>query len=207
MRGVTDHCQSRRKQLIVGCDANAHHIGLLLGSTSTNLRDLMESLVSSNLNILNSINELTFVVCNRKEVIELTLGTNKIGILVSNWHVYDKPSLSDHRYICFQKGNITNYVTFRNPMRSNWELYKEDLKANLQFSSRRLHSIRAIDWSVHKLQWTIILSCYWNCPGQTIRSPRMAFVAIRSWAGWQPKQESYSMWQVRTPTRDPHPLQ
>jgi hypothetical protein len=32
----------------------------------------------------------------------LTLGSNKIGDLVSNWHVSDETSLSDHRYICFQ---------------------------------------------------------------------------------------------------------
>jgi hypothetical protein len=106
MRDIIEHCQSRKRQLIIGRDANAHHI--LWGSTSTNPRGetLMEYLVSSNLNILNCSNEPTFVVCNRKKVIDLTLGTNKIGDLVSNWHVSDEPSLSDHRYICFQIGNI-----------------------------------------------------------------------------------------------------
>jgi hypothetical protein len=44
----------------------------------------MEILVSSNLNILNWGNEPTFVVRNWKEVIDLTLGTNKIGDLGSN---------------------------------------------------------------------------------------------------------------------------
>jgi hypothetical protein len=67
----------------------------------------MEFVVSSNLNILNHGNEPTFVVCNRKEVIALTLGTNNILNLVSNCLVSDEPSLSDHRYICFQLGNIT----------------------------------------------------------------------------------------------------
>jgi hypothetical protein len=79
----------------------------------------MEFLVSSNMNILNRGNEPTFAVRNRREVIDLTLGTNKIEVLVSNWHVSDEPSLSDHRYICFQIDNITtNYVTFRNPKRT-----------------------------------------------------------------------------------------
>jgi hypothetical protein len=80
MRGITDHYQSRKKHLTVGCDANAHNI--LWGSTGTNSR--MEFLVSSNLNILNHGNEPTFVVRNRKEVIDLTLGANKIGDLVSS---------------------------------------------------------------------------------------------------------------------------
>jgi hypothetical protein len=47
--------------------------------------------VSSNLNILNHGNEPTFVVCNRKEVIEQTLGTNKISNLVSDLHVSGEP--------------------------------------------------------------------------------------------------------------------
>jgi hypothetical protein len=44
----------------------------------------MEYLVSSNLNILNQGNKPVSVVRNRKEVINLTLGTNKIADLVSN---------------------------------------------------------------------------------------------------------------------------
>jgi hypothetical protein len=65
----------------------------------------VEYLVSTNLNILNKGNEPTFVISNRKEVIDLTLGTDKIGDLVTNWHISDKitfctfatrsPSLND----------------------------------------------------------------------------------------------------------------
>jgi hypothetical protein len=49
MRDIIEHCQSRKKQIVVGCDANAHHI--LWGSTGTNPtgESLMEFLVSSNL--------------------------------------------------------------------------------------------------------------------------------------------------------------
>jgi hypothetical protein len=144
VRDIIEHCRSRKKQLFVGCDANAHHI--LWGSTGTNPRgdSLMEFLVSSNLNILNRGNEPIFAVHNRKEVIDLTLGTNKIGDLVSN-----EASLSDHRYICFQIGNITtNYVTFRNPQRTKWESYKDNLKGNLEIISHKLRTIKDIR-SVH----------------------------------------------------------
>jgi hypothetical protein len=67
---IIDYCHSRKKQLIIECDANAHYI--LWGSTSTNPRgeSFMKYLVSSNLNILNQGNEPTFVVRNRKEVID-----------------------------------------------------------------------------------------------------------------------------------------
>jgi hypothetical protein len=89
--------------------------------------------VTSNLNIVNPGNEPYFVVCNRMEVINLILGTNKIGDLVSNWHVSDEPSLSDHRYICFEIGNITmNQVTLRDTRRINWESYKDNLMKNLE---------------------------------------------------------------------------
>jgi hypothetical protein len=55
----------------------------LWGSTGTNPRgeSFKEFLVSSNLNILNHGNKPTFGVCNRKDVIDLTLETNKIGNL------------------------------------------------------------------------------------------------------------------------------
>jgi hypothetical protein len=59
-------------QLISGCDANAHHI--IWGSTDINPQGecLMEYLVSKYLNILNKGNEPTFVISNRKEVIDDT---------------------------------------------------------------------------------------------------------------------------------------
>jgi hypothetical protein len=81
---------------------------------------------------LVSSNELTFVISNRREVIDLTLGTNWIENQVRNWHVSDEPSLSDHRYILFQTGNdeITK-VTFHDPKRTDWKLYVEDLTVNL----------------------------------------------------------------------------
>jgi hypothetical protein len=39
LRDVMEYWCSRRKQVIIGCDANAHHI--LWGSTGTNPRELI----------------------------------------------------------------------------------------------------------------------------------------------------------------------
>jgi hypothetical protein len=147
----------------------------LWGSTGTNPRGkiLMEYLVGSNLNILNRGNEPTFVVRNRKEVIDLTLGTNNIEERVTNWHVSDDPSLSDHRYICFQIGNITkNYLTYRNPKKTKLESYKDYLKGNLEIISRKIRTMRDSERSVDKLQRAIVVSYYLNCPAKTTRSPR-----------------------------------
>jgi hypothetical protein len=173
VRDIFEHCRSRKKQVIIGCDANAHHN--LWGGTGTNPRgeSLMEYLVGSNLNILNRGNEPTFVVRNRKEVFDLTLGSNKIEDLVTNCHVSPDPSLSDHRYICFQIGKITkNYVTYRNPNKTKWESNKDDLKGNLEIISRKIRTMRDTDLSVDKLQQAIVVSYYQNCPAKTTRSPR-----------------------------------
>jgi hypothetical protein len=61
-------------------------------------------MVSTYLNILNRDNEPTFVTISSKEVIDLALHicTGEIGNLVTNWHVYDEISLSDHRHKIFQ---------------------------------------------------------------------------------------------------------
>jgi hypothetical protein len=66
---VTDYCHIRKKQLIIGCDANIHHI--LCGSTDTNPREesFTEYLASSNLNILNQGNLPTFVVRNWRRLL------------------------------------------------------------------------------------------------------------------------------------------
>jgi hypothetical protein len=84
--------------LIFGCDANAHHI--IWGSMSINPQEcLIEYLAQTN--ILNKGNEPTFIISNRKEVTDLTLVTDKTADLVSNWHVFDEISFSDHRYKVF----------------------------------------------------------------------------------------------------------
>jgi hypothetical protein len=117
---VINHRCRNNLQLITGCDAYVHHI--VWGSTGINPRggNLLEYLVSANLNILNKGNEPTFVVSNRQEVIDLTLGTDKIGDLVSNWHASDETSLSDNRYILFQVSDLEiSRITDHNPKRTN----------------------------------------------------------------------------------------
>jgi hypothetical protein len=133
MRDIIDYCQSRKKQLIIGCDANAQ---ILWRSTGTNTRgeSLLESLVSLNMNILNHGNEPTFVVCNRKEVTDLTVVTNKISNLVIGMYLVSRVYRT--KDTCFQIGNIrSEQVTFRNPRRTNWESYKGDLRENLEIMS------------------------------------------------------------------------
>jgi hypothetical protein len=121
LREVVDYC-SRNKLPV--------HTTLYGGARTINPPGecILEYSVSKNFNILNKGNEPTFVISNRKEVIDLTIGTDKIRDLVSKWHACDKISLSDHRYIVFQVGDLeVTRLTYHNPKRTNWESYWEDL--------------------------------------------------------------------------------
>jgi hypothetical protein len=77
--------------------------------------------------------------------------------------------------------NITKiHVTFRNPKKTDWESYKNDLNENLGIISRKIRTIRDIDWSVDQMQRAIVMSYYQNCPAKTTRSPRRV-------TGWNKK--------------------
>lgn len=84
LQDIITYCCRNNRQPITACDVNAHHI--LLGSTGIISRrhHLLGYLVSTKLNIFYKGNKLTFVISNRQEVIDLTLGTEKIGNLVPN---------------------------------------------------------------------------------------------------------------------------
>lgn len=64
MKDATEKCKSRRKNLTIDCDTNAHYI--MSGSTDTNPRggSAVNYLVSKTRNILN-----TFAICNRSKVL------------------------------------------------------------------------------------------------------------------------------------------
>jgi hypothetical protein len=128
----------------------------------------MGYLVGSNLSNLNQGNKPTSEVC---KVTDLTLGPNKIGNLVSNWHVSDEPSLSDHS---FQTGNTaTTIVTFRDHKRTNWESYKDHLRLNPETTSQSICMIRDKDLAVDQLHQAI-MSYHNNCPAKITHSPRIA---------------------------------
>ena len=72
--------------------------------------------MSTKLNILNNGNKPTFVINDRNESTDFTLGTDKKQHLVSSWHAFDETSLSNHKYILFQMGDLgVTKVTCHNP--------------------------------------------------------------------------------------------
>jgi hypothetical protein len=101
---LIDYCQKSNTQIIIGCDANAHHI--VWGSSDTNDKgeSLLEFINTKKLEIRNRGN---IVTCRhdslkKEEVIDLTLSSPFIRSKIKDLHVPSEPSLSDHRHICFR---------------------------------------------------------------------------------------------------------
>ncbi|XP_043464543.1 uncharacterized protein LOC122499983 [Leptopilina heterotoma] len=130
---LVDYCQRRGLPLIIGCDANAHHV--VWGSTDINDRDrrLLDFLIDTDLDILNQGNELTFVTFNRKEVLNITICTKSLCDDVRDWRVFDEDSHSDHRLITFRmESKDREHERRRNPRSTDWTSYIEDLKASME---------------------------------------------------------------------------
>lgn len=104
MSDIIAYCAESKLQLIVGCDANAHHTAW--GSTNINPRgeSLLEFISVEGLVVTNIGNRLTFVTSTRREVLDLSLCTGFISNSIKNWPVSEEASCSDHRHIRF---NIT----------------------------------------------------------------------------------------------------
>jgi ribonuclease HI len=125
---IVQYCRAKSKQMIVGADVNAHHINW--GSTDTNARgvDLMDFILSNNLEVVNVGNEPTFVTSVRMEVLDITFCTQFIKSKIYKWRVSQEPSFSDHRYIEFSiKSLVQKCETYRNPKSTNLDVFREKL--------------------------------------------------------------------------------
>lgn len=136
---LVQYCTNRRLNLVVGADANAHHI--CWGSTDTNSRgeSLLDFLSVHNLVVSNVGNKPTFANKLRSEVLDLTIVTASSCGYVTDWKVSDVVSLSDHRYIFYkialqsevrlQAGNI-----YRNIKHTNWVNFETQMNKNEMLS-------------------------------------------------------------------------
>jgi hypothetical protein len=104
VRQLVTHCNNNGLPLIIGCDANAHHI--LWGSSNVNVRgeQLIEYIMGTQLNVVNTGHKPTFVVANRSERIDITLVSDDMLNKVGKWNVSDEESFSDHKIIRFEVG-------------------------------------------------------------------------------------------------------
>ena len=99
MTDLVRHCEDANLDLVICTDSNAHHP--LWGSNKANSRGevLCTYLFSTNLSIVNRCSEPTWVTARGQTIIDLTLASGSVTNLISNWHVSNEPSCSDHRRI------------------------------------------------------------------------------------------------------------
>ncbi|XP_044580308.1 uncharacterized protein LOC123262193 [Cotesia glomerata] len=125
---LVEHCKVNDLPLIVGCDANAHHI--VWGSSDINRRGsaLLEYLSTTGLEILNEGSKPTFVTSRRQEVIDITLGSRRIAQeirrLGSQQRGFSFRPQTDKLLV---RGNNSNGTqdTYRNPKSADWLKYKK----------------------------------------------------------------------------------
>jgi hypothetical protein len=132
LRKIVQYASANKLPLIVGCDTNGHH--QMWGSKSNNTRgnNLANYILSENLQSVNEGNTPTFVSANGETIIDVTFTTADIANKISNWHVSDEETLSDHRYIRFNLTSETDApMQYHNPKKTNWNKFRDIMKATL----------------------------------------------------------------------------
>jgi ribonuclease HI len=155
--------------LIVGCDANAHHE--VWGSTDTNCRgeSLLEFITSNDLEIINTGDTPTFVNRIRREVLDITLASREICDTLTGWRVDEEDSMSDHRRILFKIGSATEKAKVRNPRKTDWTKYEEEL-AKLSDSEERYEKMEDLEAGAQKLKENIMKAYHKACPERLVQA-------------------------------------
>lgn len=170
---LQEYCQVHNLQWIVGCDVNAHH--LVWGSTNTNTRGelLLEYFTIKNIIILNRGNEATFENAVRGEVLDLTFCSVSMSSVISNWHVSQETSMSDHKHIRFDMEVPTEtHQTYRNPKKTNWQNFRACLDQEINCSTRPINSVYELEIEANSLQNNLITAFETSCPEKVKKSQR-----------------------------------
>lgn len=154
---LVNHCSCNNLPLIIGTDANSHHV--VWGSSDCNPKgdSLLEFISSSNLEILKRGNEPTFRNRIREEVLDITLASYHISHLIRDWTVTDDVLTSDHRCIRFNIGtDAVEKIQFRNPANTNWETFRSKISAQISPVTNNVNSIESLDNKADELMNYII---------------------------------------------------
>lgn len=163
---LTEFSIRRNIELIIGCDANAHH--LLWGSTDTNDRGLsvMDFIIEYNMAIINTGSDPTFETRTRREVLDLTLTTQLGDIRIDNWKVSTEISFSDHKYLEFELDIVLTYPieSFRNPRNINWDLFNQHMITSQGTITEYLGNTNDIERLTSNLEKTLKKAFDISCP-------------------------------------------
>ena len=165
---LVEYCNQNNLPLVIGCDANAHHVAW--GSSNTNERGeaLLEYLASTDLAWCNKGHKPTFITRIRREVLDLTLASPGVFSEIKDWKVSDNPSLSDHAMITFHFTITRPPVQwYRNVRKTDWNDYKEStLPAEVckLFPLREPRTIKDLDSKAEEVTNCIITAFQKSCP-------------------------------------------
>jgi ribonuclease HI len=165
---IIDHSKKVGLQLIICCDANAHHKNW--GMNRNNLRgEILNSfLTQHNLTINNVGNAPTYVGLGAETIIDLTISTKFISNKFCNWKVQDSIHLSDHRMITFDiKALKQREVIYRNVKETNWVKYEKDIENLINKNKTALES-NNLNTAAEKLDSILTKAYHDNCPKKTL---------------------------------------
>ena len=170
---LVEWCERKGLPLLVGCDANAHHV--TWGSTNCNPRGqvLLEFIARSKLVTMNRGSKPTFVTSRRREVIDITLVNDNLAMDVLDWRVSDEESLSDHRFIRFKlEGDMGPPVRYRNPRKANWQVFRERLADEIGGRLSRITTPEEIEGEAQAINAALGKAFDAACPERTLRAGR-----------------------------------
>ncbi|KAG8236655.1 hypothetical protein J437_LFUL014503 [Ladona fulva] len=134
LEDLENFCKTKSWDLLVGCNSNSHNS--VWGSSDVNPRG--EYLMTTELRLLNRGSQPTFRNNIREEVIDITLCTSNIVHKIKGWRVSGETSLSDHCHILFTLSEEARQaITCRDPKATNWDLYRSELKRDIEEASLR----------------------------------------------------------------------
>ncbi|XP_045480896.1 uncharacterized protein LOC123685284 [Harmonia axyridis] len=175
MEELVTFCERKSWPLLIGCDANAHHI--LWASTVVNPKGeaIADFLFSTSLHLLNRGDVPTFITSSRRKVLDVTMCSSSIADCIKDWRVATEViSLSDHRHIYFTisvGGSVREPEIFRNPRKTDWSRYLASLSENLVQVNLKPRTTRELDTAAENHQESIILTFHSSCSPQ-VRRPK-----------------------------------
>ncbi|XP_059061610.1 uncharacterized protein LOC131854496 [Achroia grisella] len=151
LQPVVEYARKHKAELLVGCDANAHHTNW--GSSDINTRGCTP----------------TFVTATRQEVLDITLATDKLAEYITHWHVSNENSMSDHKHIRFtiEAATDSNPILYRNPKATDWPKYRDSLTSLIADLPKSIKSPLELELAVDILLSGIISAYQNNCPIKT----------------------------------------
>ncbi|XP_020298476.1 uncharacterized protein LOC109862754 [Pseudomyrmex gracilis] len=177
VKTLVAYAEDRGLELLLGCDANPHHVGW--ESTDINPRgeSLHGFLMGTGLTILNRGTEPTFQDSRRRKVIDITVSTEKVAGLVRDWRVSNEPSGSDHRQIRLTLQHSPPISWACNPRKTNWNGFRAYLKARLAGAPTSYRSKNNLEDAADYLKNAIVDAYESNC----LSRPRKPMTKIHWW--------------------------